>query len=184
MADRAIIYPRLLKKRGNNRQEMLTAQTGYADGANSFPAFSFVVYASSLIGAVATAGVSCCGYVLDADKASTAVNPPTQFFGDKHWPINPRGCQFLVNISNNANAVGQANSAPQLSAVSIGTSYGLTRPTSGTYSGYQFLNTQDTSTTLFTIVDIPASVDGVDNSSTVYNGLVLVELIESKIQVV
>lgn len=175
--------PRLIKKRGNNRQEMMTGQSGYADGSNSFNAFSLVVYASALIGAVATAGVSCCGYVLDASKATALVNPPDQFFGDKHWPLNIRGLQFLMNVSNNANAVGAANSAPLGSAVAVGTSYGITRPTSGTYSGFQFVNSQDTTNLILRVVDIPTRVDGVDNTpGTTYNGLVVVEVIDAAIQ--
>lgn len=184
MADRPIIMPRLYKREGQNRFETLGGQRGLPDGSNDFLAKTLVVLTSGSLIAVATDGVLVLGQSPDESKSAATVNPPDRLYGDRHWPFNLIGALLLINISNDANAVGSANSAPQLSDVTVGSSYGLTRPTSGTYSGYQFLNVQETSNTLFTVVDKPPIVDGVANVAATYNGIVLVKVIPTKIQAI
>lgn len=188
--NRPIIMPRIYKRRTTNRQEQLGGELGYPDDtANSTFATSkflkgnFVVLTSGILKPVQTDGIVALGHSADESKHDTTVNPPSALFGNRHWPFHLRGMQFLINVANDANAVGEANSAAQLSAVTLGSSYGLTRPTSGTYAGYQLLNSQETSLTLFTVVEIPTVIDGEKQDTNTYNGLVVVEVIESKQQI-
>lgn len=168
--------PRLVRQSGN----MEIQKPPVSNGGNSFLAGSFVVISSSILAAVATAGVLCYGWVPDVSHLSTD-QPPVTFYGQNHYPFNPSpGAEFELNVgtlSSNALVVGQANSAVQQSAAVIGTSYGIARATSGTYSGYQVLDTSNTTNLIFTVLGYP------DNTlSTDYNGLVRVKLVAATIQ--
>lgn len=187
MADRPIIRPRLLKRRGNNRFETFGGPTGIADNHGSAPWTSggtIVALTSGLLNPVITDGVLACGWCSEASAATAAPNPPYQLTDPHyHFPWNLRDMLFYMSITNASAAVGQANSAPQLSAVTVGASYAIIRPTSGSYDTVQMLDSSDTTNTLVTVVEIPTIVDGVKQTSATYNGIVLVQIIPSKLNV-
>lgn len=139
--------------------------------------------------AVATAGVLACGICPDASvvPAQAPPTPPTALYGDRHWPFNLVGTQFQMNIaafSGGGAVVGQANSAKQLSSITVGSTYGIATATTGTYAGYQFLDPTNTSNLLLTVVDIP-SLGGVGISpqtSATYNGIVTVQIATNLLQ--
>lgn len=145
------------------------------NGTTPFNARSFVVLAAGIIVPVVTAGVLCLGQSPDASHLSTDI-PPAALYSNRHWVFNPRDCQFIINITDNAGNVGQANGAPQLSEVVIGTRYGLYRNAT---TKMQFLNVDDTTNDFFEVISI---YNGISQALTDYNGLVLVKLIESVIQ--
>jgi hypothetical protein len=180
MADSPILMPYPVRQRGN-LMAMIGAADGYGDGSNEFLARSFVVLSSGNLIAVATDGVLASGLTLEASFDSTTIDPPSNRYGGKHWPLDLTGLQFYINITNDDADIGEANGAPQLSDVTIGASYALIRPASGTYAGYHLLNVSDTTNTLFKVIDKPARVFNLDNGAAVYNGFVLAEVISSKI---
>ena len=184
--DKAIIMPRLWKRTSNNRQELLGGEMGYPDGANSFLARSFVVLTAGVLAAVASEEVLCLGMSPDESKADATINPPTQFFGDRHFPYNPKDQIFLISVSSGAGTTfGEANAAPQRSDITLGDEYGLLRPATGPHAGKQFLASDDTTTTLFVVVELPDDIhDGVKQNDDTFNPVVAVRIIESKIQIV
>lgn len=177
-----IIRPTLLRRRVTNRQEMIGGETGYPDAANDFAAQSFVVLTSNALVAVASAGVVACGFVQDAAKSSSAINPPDAPFGDRHYPMSLVGQIFAISVVDATGNVGEANGAPQLSEVSLGTSYGILRPTSGDYSGYQFLNVDNTTNLFFQVVEKPTSWNGIAQDANTYNPIVFAQVIQTIIQ--
>ena len=197
MSDRPIIFPRLFERLGNARFETIGGITGYLDNnatggashtwaaAPNGAGGTIVTLTSGLLEPVVTDGVLACGLVAEASATSAAANPPTSLRNPNiHFPWSLRDMLLLMNISDASGNVGAANSAPQLSAVTIGQSYAIIRPTSGPNAGYQMLDVSDTTNTLVTVVDKPASVDGIPNVAATFNGLVLVRIIPSKVQAV
>lgn len=181
--DKSIIKPQPISRVGQNREETLGGQDGIANGANAFLSNSFVfLTGASLLAAVATSGIAAIGLSLDASKATAEINPPTAPYGDRHRPLNLKGQQFAISVSNLAGAIGQANSAPQLSAIVLGASYGIVRIASGVFTGYHMLAADETTNTLFKVVDKPLIYAGVAQDSTTYNPIVIVQVIDSKIQ--
>jgi hypothetical protein len=178
--DRQIILPTYVGRKGNNRAEAIGGESGYPDGSNSFIANSFVVLTNGELVSVATDGVLACGLVLDESKSATTVDPPYEIFGDRHWPLALSGCIFAVSVTDDSENIGEANSAPQLSEIAIGSSYGIKKGADGTH----YLNVDETSTTLFTVLEKPESWNGVEQDADTYNPVVLVEVIPSKIQLV
>lgn len=156
-------------------QNLVESKAPLSNGANSFLAGSFVKRASSLMAAVATGDIVCLGWCPGPSVDASSRRPET--FWQENYPVNPVGVEFLVNITDSSGHVGQGSSAPQVSAVTIGSSYGLYRWTSGTYNGMQALNVSETSNTLVQVTAL-----GPDTETTDYNGLVRVKIIDSKIQ--
>src|SRR5580765_6797888 len=105
--DQSMITPRLYARKLTNRPEMVGGETGLPDGSNTFNAHTFVVLTSGSLVAVASAGVSSCGLVLDSSKTSTAVDPPNSFFGDRHFPVALEGQRFLVSVTDASGHVGE-----------------------------------------------------------------------------
>lgn len=144
-----------------------------ANSATTFPARSFVKLSAGALVPCVTADVVCFGWSPDSSHLSTD-QPPVAIYGQNHWAFDPQHSQFVVNITSGAGLVGQAAGAPQLSAVSIGTQYGLYRDAS---TFMQFLKTDDTTNKFFTVVALYPN-----QSLTDYNGLVIVELLSTIIQ--
>lgn len=191
--DQIIKKPHIVSKRTDNALQTIGGEGGYPNGSNSFLASSLVVLTSGNLIQIATAAVLVAGIVPDPSHPAGIVNPPTAFFADKHWPFMLQGVQFNINIgtlSSTAAVVGQANSAKQISDVTIGTAYGVAVATTGQYAGYEFLDPTNTTNKLFTVVGIP-SLRGVApgntggnnaQTSATYNGIVTVELYAGTIQ--
>jgi hypothetical protein len=83
--------------------------------------------------------------------------------------------EFEINITDNAGNIGEANAAPQGSAITVGEKYGISTFTAGIYSGFQFLNSEDVTNDFFEVL---ALVD----DAAVFNARVRVRLIPSVIQ--
>lgn len=186
MANRPIIFPRIVQRTGNNRFETLGGEAGFTDNHGSAPWIQggTIVYLSSgLLNPVATDGVLACGYCFEASAASAASNPPTTRHNPHiHWPFNVRDVLFLVNITDASGHVTEADGAPQLSEVVIGERYAMNRPTSGTYDKVQMLDVDDTTNDFWEVVAKPTLIDGIANVAATYNGLVIAKIIPSLIQ--
>lgn len=183
--DRPIIMPRLFRRLVNNRFETVGGETGYADNHGSAPflAGSIVVLTSALLNPVVTDGVLAAAWAPHASVSSSTPAPPADIRANRHYPITLQGMLFLISVIDASGNVGQAAGAPQMSEITIGSSYAMRRPTSGTYDKYQLLDVDDTTNTLFTVVDKPSKVDGVAQDANTYNPIVLVKIIDSKLQV-
>lgn len=182
--DRRIIRPTIAYRIGQNRQELLGGELGYPNAANVFPTNSFVVLTANALIAVATGGILACGFVQDASKAVTPVDPPSAPFGDKHFPINLRQMVFAISMTDGAGLIGEAAGAPILSEAAVGSKYGIRRLTSGVYSGYQFLDVDNVTNLLFEVVEKPLIWDGVAQTSATFNPVVLVRFVDGTIQAV
>lgn len=172
MADIAIRPPVPLKRAGN----LMEVKTPLSNGANTFLAGSLVKRDSSVkMAACATGDIVCLGWSAGPSTTSTQKRP--EIFWRDNYPLDPTDVEFIMNVTDTSGHVSSASSAPQASAVTIGSSYGLYRWTSGAYAGIQAVNKDDTSTTLVTVTGLAP-----DALATDYNGLVLVKIIPSKIQ--
>lgn len=185
--DQPIIYPKIWKRRGTGRQAQLGGELGLQENNTAYPAYSFVKLSSGKLAAIATGEATAAGgfdvYAGLGSNGDIPIAPPYQTRA-RHFPFELRDTQFLMNITDGSGHVGQANSAPTLSNVSIGTSYGCYVPTSGTYKGICMLNQADTTNLLFRIVDIPLRPypGPLLVLASTYNGLVVVEFLTAVIQ--
>lgn len=171
--------PALARQFGNMQQQ----KPPISNGSNSFLARSLVVISSGVLAAVASAAVLCYGWSSDESKGTTGIGiqPPQAFFGPNHYPFQlDENAELIINVgtvSSNALVVGQANTAKQQSDAVIGTSYGIARATSGTYSGFQVLDPTNTTQLFFVVTGYPDFT-----SPTDYNGLVRVKLLKAVLQ--
>lgn len=172
-----MIVPFDYARKGNTRQETVGGELGLPEGA-SFKAFNFVVLTTGALVALATGAVLTCGLVYDDSNGNTKVNPPSDFFGGKHFPLSLEGQRFAVSVTDASGHVGQANGAPQLSAVSLGSKYGIIKLSNGNHA----LNVADTTNLLFQVVEIPSKWNSIPQDSTTYNPVVIVEVISTTIQ--
>lgn len=185
--DQPINFPKYWSRRTTGRIATIGGQSGYQEGATAYPAYSFVKLSSGKLVPIATGEATAFGafdyYPSTGLNAATPVVPPYNLLA-AHWPFELDKGQFLLNITDGSGNVGQANSAPTLSSVSVGSQYGCYVWTSGANKGICALNGADTTNKCFTIVDIPLRVypGSILTASTTYNGLVVVEVIPSLIQ--
>lgn len=178
--DMPITVPNLFSRTGTNRPELLGGELGLPDAANVFNRHTFVVLTSGALIAVASAGVLTCGLCLDASKATAVVDPPEQFFGDRHFPVNPKNQRFAVSCTANDGGIGEANSAPQMSDIVIGTAYGILRLANDNH----VLDQSNTTNDFFLVVEKPTMYNGVKQDADTYNPVVIVEIVAAAIQVV
>lgn len=174
--DAFILPPEFVSVEGNNfiQRQVQTNST------NSFAARTLVYLYSGALKAVGTAGVLIYGQTPDISHASTEY-PPQAFFGQNHYVFDPKSVTCEINIGSVANTTdvtqGQAGSAPQPSSLTIGSSYGIYVPSTGTYAGVQFLDPTNTSNLLFEYLGLPDSTQPTD-----YNGRVRVKFVSGTIQ--
>lgn len=176
-----IIRPRLYARKITNRPEMVGGETGLPDGSNTLVAHQFVVLTSGALVALADGAILSCGLVLDASKTSTAIDPPTAFFGDRHFPVALEGQRFAITVTDASETLTEASGAPQLSEVTVGEKYGI-KLIAGT--GNHCLNVDDTTNDFFVVVEKPAMYNGVTQTANTYNPVVIVEVIPAAIQTV
>lgn len=158
--------------RSNNLMEV---KPPIPNGTNEFLAGSFVKRSGSLMAACATGDVVCVGWSGGPSVASGERRP--EKYWQANYPLNPDGTEFLINVTDTSGHVGEGSNAPRASAVTIGSSYGLYRWTSGDLEGMQALNKDETSNTLLQVTAL-----GPNTASTDFNGLVRVKVIASKVQ--
>lgn len=109
--------------------------------------------------ATAVAGLAPQAAVGTASNANL-LKPPFALFGTSHYPFDLRDVILEVTISNaslsganiGANGVTWAGGGTSGVALAPGQQYGLITLTSGTYSGYQFLDVTETTAKIFEIV--------------------------------
>ncbi len=195
MANRPLIAPRIWSRTSNNRQETLGGTTGFLEGATNWNVAnvttalpstkgvpSFLVITAGLLVPVATAGATMSAFINGEPYHNqvTTIDPPYALRGNKHFPFNLVGMQFLMSVSRD-NAGGNASDV--LANIAIGGQYGLFRnSTAGATYGFQHVDLSNTTQKVFTVIDIPVKVDG-DLNSTLRNPLVIVEIIPSTITV-
>lgn len=176
--NQSMIPPFDYARKGGTRQEQVGGEQGLPNTGNTFLAFNFLVLTSGVLAALATGATLSCGLAYDASNTNTTVNPPSDFFGGKHFPLTLEGQRFAVNITDASGHVGQTNGAPQLSAVTLGSKYGIYKLASGQHA----LNTADTTNLFFQVVEIPSKWNSIPQDSTTYNGIVIVEVVPTCIQ--
>jgi hypothetical protein len=142
------------------------------NGATAFPANSFVKLSAGVLVPCVTDDVVCYGWSHDKSHASTD-QPPEALYGQNHWPFDPDGCLFVMNITDASGHIGQAAGAPQLSAAVVGTAYELYRDA----NGVQMLDVSATTNKFAKVVALYPN-----QALTDYNGLVIVELYPGVIQ--
>lgn len=177
MANIPVQMPYLQRQVGN----LNTQKSPVSNGSNTFLAGSFVqVNASGEIQATPTSSSTALttkvyGWVGEKSTASTDI-PPVAFFGAKHYPFDPTGATFEISVTDGSANV--ATGTPSITGLSlvVGGSYGLIRPTTGDYTGYQFLNGADTTNPVVQIVSLG------DNAATDLNPRVRVKVLATSIQ--
>jgi hypothetical protein len=174
-----LIKPTLYARTLTNRPELLGGETGLPDSGNTLVAGQFVVLTSGALVAVADGEVLSCGQVLDASKATTAIDPPYAMFGDRHFPLSLKGSRFAITVTDGSETLTEASGAPQLSEVTIGEKYGI-KLVAGT--GIHYLDVDNTTNDFFVVVEKPANFRGIVQTATTYNPVVIVEVIAAAIQ--
>jgi hypothetical protein len=170
--DIPIQMPYLERQKGN----LFIQKSPLTDGGNTFPANSIVQINSGALRAVPTGGVAAYGWANSPSRSATIAPPdslPLGLADERHYPFDPEGAIFVLNITDASGNIGEANGAPTLAEAVIGSEFGIHTAT----NGVQFVNVDETTDTLFKVV---GWVDG--QSSTDYNGKVYVQIIPSKIQ--
>lgn len=175
-----MIVPQVYARVGNNRPEQLGGPTGLPNTGNTFNAHTFVVLTTGILAAVASAATLTCGLCLDASTTVTKPTPPDQLLGGMHYPVALSGQRFAVSVTDASGHVGQSNGAPQLSAVAVGTSYGVIKLSNGNHA----LNSANTSNLFFQIVEIPQMWAGLKQDANTYNPVVIVEVVSAARQTV
>lgn len=159
--------------------------------STSWFAGSFVVRTGTdvnvVLEPVITDGVLVYGQSPDAAfGTSAAPTPPTGLFGLSHYPFDVRDRIFSINISDSSasgarigvnTGVNYNGDGTSGVALAPGQQYACIRPTSGTYSGVQFLDVTDTTNKVFEIVGFDPRGKATDASCRV-----LVKIIPTTIQ--
>ena len=172
-----IQYP-FLERRTNNAQMQ---KQGRSCGGNVFPANSLVyLTAGGLLAAVPTAGLAVYGWSHGPSVPVPMPPPPAALYANV-YPFDLSENDMLIMSTTNAAGdsanSGDAATAPALSTVVIGQSYGILNPTEGPNAGIQQVNLDDTQNGLLVVVDLYPN-----QSTTDLNGLVLVRIVPSALQ--
>lgn len=181
MATAKIRRPTLLQQHGN----LHTQRPPIPDSSNTFVGGDLVQISSgALLLVPTTSGTASTqlvwGQTPDDSKTATQI-PPEAFFGQNHYCFDVTDAIIEMNITNSSGGVGDATTnngaaGPQLSAVTIGASYGI-RTDAASYVGVQMVDVSNTTNTLVTVVGIAPNQSLAD-----YNGRVLVKIPKAKIQ--
>lgn len=173
--------PVLLSQQGN----LHTQRPPVGDGANTFYKGDLVQVSSGSLLLVpntsATASTQLVWGVTPDDSKTSTQKPPDAFFGENHYCFDVTDAIIEMNITNTAGGVGDATTnngaaGPQLSAVTIGASYGI-KTDATNYVGIQMVNISETTNTLVQVVGLAPNQATAD-----YNGRVLVKIPKAKIQ--
>lgn len=145
------------------------------NGATQWPARSFVKLASGVLTPTVTDDQIIYGWCPEPSFLTTD-KPPATLYGVNHWPHDPTGAQFVMNITDSSGHVGQAAGAPQLSAAAIGAVYGLFRDATTKMQMVNISQTTAGNVCFEVIAYYP------NQSVNDYNGLVLVEVVAAAVQ--
>lgn len=128
--------------------------TAKGDGTNTFVANQFLKLGTGgfLATVAADATNGAFGLSLDGSHASTD-EPYTQPFGEQHNLLGLQESTFLVNVCTSARAVGTGTS----SALTVGSTYGITFFTTAGYTNIQALNVSNTTAAFFQLVGFYAN---------------------------
>ena len=166
-----------LERRNMNAQSQ---KQGRSCGSNVFPANSLVyLTGGGLLAAVATAGTAVYGWSHGPSVAPGT--PPPQALYQNVYPFDLKDDALIIMSTTNAAGdsanSGNAATAPALSTVVIGQTYGILNPTTGPNAGIQMVNLSDTQNGLVTVVDLYPN-----QATTDLNGLVLVRIVPTAFQ--
>jgi len=182
MARIPIRRPLLLQQSGN----MHVQKPPISDGANAFVQGDLVqLSAAGTLQLVPTTTATALtklvwGQTPDNSKVAADV-PPVAFFGENHYCFSVEDAIIEMNITNAAGGVGDATvnngaAGPQLSAVTLGASYGILT-TAATYVGVQMVDVSNVTNTLVQVVAL-----GPNQTVADYNGRVLVKIPRAQLQ--
>ena len=176
MATQTPIFMPVIYQEGANN--MTTQKGPITDGSNSFTASSLVVVTSAALVLVATAGTAIYGLSPDGSHLSTDV-PPTALFGEDHYPFDLRGRTLVMNATDGTvGHIGTSSDGSYTSlSLAVGQQFGILTPTTGAYTGYQLIDTSNTTQKLFTVVGLHPS-----SATTDINPRVLVKVIDAALQ--
>lgn len=205
--DVPIITPALHMQVTNDGRNILTGgQKGYTEGANTLWQGHFVSVDAnqalihtfpSLAGAPAANGATpkVLGWNSDGSTGDTALNPPYTMHGDtdnptaafqkRHWPQDVRGVRFGLNISTAAGLVGQAAGAPTLTHANCIVGKELALVGALVAGKPRTMVAIDTvANPMVRIVEVPSQFRSIFQPvrGVAYNGIVIVEFLDSVIQ--
>ncbi len=165
-------------------QNLFVQKPVVGDSTNTFKANALVQLSGGALVLVPTGsgGVLVYGITPDKSHASTDglpdILPRPIGEGENHHVFSLMDGEIEINVGSlSTNALVIGSSAAKPSDVTIGTQYGIATATSGTYSGYQFLDPTNTTNLL---LQVTGFVDGVLSDD--YNGRVRCKVIPSCIQ--
>lgn len=147
------------------------------DGSNSFIKSSLVYISSGVLAAVATDGVLVYGMSPDGSHTSGQKFPEGAPFGELHYPFDLNDVVLQIQVTDGSATFGSGGPTWTGASLAVGNKYALIRPTSGSQSGMQFLDSSDTTNTLFEVVGLHPQSATDDK-----NPLVLVKVLPTKIQ--
>lgn len=173
-------FPQLFDSPGTGFPAMKRAQL--SDGSNTIAAQSFVRVASGVLIAYAADDTSLYGLMTDASTTSTT-EPYLSPNGEYHAPLDPRGQEFMMNITDGSGTVGSGSTT--LNDVTIGTLYSA-RYLATFNTSILAVDASDTGTATKHIFEVvakhqaPTFQDG--DATDDFNGRVIVRILGSAIQ--
>lgn len=171
-----------LERRNTNAH---VQKQGRSCGSNVFGANTFVyLTGAALLAAIPTGGTACYGWAhapsVGAQQDFNAPGMMPNLYAN-NYPFDLKEDSLIVMSTTNAAgdtaSTGNAATAPALSTVQIGQSYGILNPTTGPLAGVQMVNLSDTTNALVTVVALYPN-----QATTDLNGLVLVRLVPTAFQ--
>jgi hypothetical protein len=175
-----LIPPTLFNAPGTPWPALKRAQL--SDGSNTINANSIVKVSSGNLAAYAADDTAVYGLMTDASTTSTT-EPYLSPNGEYHAPIDPRGQQFMMNITDGSGTVGSGSTT--LNDVTIGTLYSA-RYLGTVQTTFLAIDASDTGTATKHIFKVEAKVTSptfADGDATDdYNGRVIVSIIATAIQ--
>lgn len=195
MANIRVYQPRIYAPPGSNQPNVMKGGLPIT-AAQVWKAWTLVVAtgagAAQTLSRVIKAGTSVYGLAPQAEAGLTT--PPGALFGATHYPFDLRGVILEINATNGtqdsttigASGVTWAGGGTNGVALLAGQRYGLNLQTSGTYSGIQTLDVQNTTAAqaMFEIIGLAPKhrTDNYQQLVTDANPRLLVKLVDNLLQ--
>lgn len=135
------------------------------DGSNTILKQQFVLNTSGAWIKYAAAGIIVAGLMLDASTTATA-EPFNALYGENHNPIDPRTCQFLMNLTDNSGTEGSGTTTA--GSVVLGQYYACRY--GGTTTAALMINLTTGAVTAASAGGVFWKVVGIYNTTTTGNG--------------